>query len=126
MDPEWAFELPLEPLPDLCRLDVEAHLGLQAFAHVLGLGSRELVNRDLEVEASGIRPGRLAVQLAALDEHDLDSLTGQVVGERGSCEPAAHDEHVRALGERSRKVAPGQPGRRGDEIVGVVAQVSHE
>ena len=117
----WRSSVPssssLERLPHLRRLGVESHLGLQPLAHVLGLAARELVDRDLEVEAAGIRSGRLAVELAPLDEHDLDALAREVVRERGSGEAATDDEHVGARRRRTDEVAPRQPaarGRRGD------------
>ena len=47
-------------------------------------------------------PGGLAVQLAALDEHDLDPLAREVVGERGAGEAAADDEHVGLGGSGAR------------------------
>ena len=54
----------------------------QPVAHVVGLPRGQLVQRDLEVEAAGVRTGCLAVELAALDEYDLDALACEVVGER--------------------------------------------
>ena len=113
---------PSRPLPPR----VQPHLGLQALAHVLGLGSRQLVNRDLEVEASGIRPGRLAVQLAALDEHDLDAL--DVPGSRRApCRRGRRRRRATSVLSGSGRASSlcGQPAP-GGEIVGVVAQVSHE
>ena len=65
------------------------------------------------MEAACVRSRRLAIQLAALDEHDLDALTGEVVSERRSSETAADDEHVGPLGQRPHEVAL----RRPDEVV---------
>ena len=81
VDVEAAVELALEPLPHLRRLCMQPHLGLEALANVLGFRPRQLVDGDLEVEASCIRSGRLAIQLAALDENHLHPLARQIVGE---------------------------------------------
>ena len=50
------------------RLGVEAHVGEQPRVRAGGLARGQLVDRDLEVEAARVRPGRLAVQLAALEQ----------------------------------------------------------
>ena len=102
-------------LPDLGRLDVEAHLRLQAVAHVVGLPRRQLVQGDLEMEAAGVRTGGLPVELAALDEHDVDAVSSEVVRERCPGEPSADDQDVGAVGQRSRELLRGQPAALGFE-----------
>ena len=81
---------------------------------VRGVALGELVDRDLEVEAARVRAGRLAVQLPALEEHDLDPLAREVVGERGAGEAAADDEHVGLVGSapRARARQPAPQARR--------------
>jgi hypothetical protein len=74
------------------------------------------VQRDLEVEASGVRPRRLAIELVALDEHALDPRPREVVRKGGPGEAAADDEHVGRLGKRlpqlvRREPAAGRDGR---------------
>ena len=124
VDVELPLELALELLPDLRGLGVQSHLGVQALAHVGGLRARQLVDRDLEVEASGVRPRRLAVQLAALDEHHLDPRAREVVGEGAAGEPAADDEHVGALGEWSGELAMRQPALGRRQLARVVRTLS--
>ena len=116
--------------PVMCRSSVAVELLLERLPHLAasawsrtsvcsrsrtfaGLGAGELVDRDLEVEAARIRSRRLAVQLAPLDQHDLDSLLREVVGERRSGEAATDDEHVRARRQRPQQVAPRQPASGG-------------
>ena len=60
-----------------------------------GVAFGELVDRDLEVEAPSVRSRGLTVQLGALDEHDLDPLAGEVVGERCPREPTTDDQDIR-------------------------------
>ena len=84
----------------------------------------ELVDRDLEVEASRVRPRGLAVQLAALDEDDLDALPRQVVGEGAAGEAAADDQHVGTRRERCSERREREPAAHGIDVTGRVV-VSH-
>ena len=65
----------LELRPERRRAGQQPHLVEQPLAHRPPVSNDgELVDRDLEVEAPGVRAGGLAVQLAALDQRDLDAL----------------------------------------------------
>jgi len=59
----------------------------------LALGHKGLV-RDLGVQAAGVAPGGLRVEIVALDERDLDAFTRQIIGGRAPGQPAADDQHV--------------------------------
>ena len=59
-----------------------ADLGQQSIGDRRRPRAGQLVDRDLQVEAAGVGPRRLAVELAALDQHRLDAALREVVRHR--------------------------------------------
>ena len=94
VDAEVGAELVLERVPEPRRLEQLPHLLEQPVVRAGGVALGELVDRDLEVEAAGVRARGLAVQLRALEQQHVDPLAREVVGERRAGEPAADDQHV--------------------------------
>jgi hypothetical protein len=115
-----AVELVVELLPQLVGLQAEPGVGEQPVAVGAGTGAAQLVDGELQVEAAGVGAGRLAVELAAVEQDHLDTGAGEVEGERGTGDAAADDGDVGLGGQRGA-----QRVQRRDRTQGAGGRCAH-
>ncbi len=88
-----AAELGLQPLPEPDGGQHQRDGGGENARPILALEHEGLMG-DLGVDAAGIAARGLGVEIAALEQRDLDALAGQEIGRRRAGQPAADDQNI--------------------------------
>ena len=90
---EIAAELGLQPLPEPDRGQHQRDGGGEDARPILALDHEGLMG-NLGMDAAGIAARGLGVEIAALEQSDLDALAGEEIGRRRAGEPAADDQDI--------------------------------
>src|SRR5262249_25923725 len=92
-DFEIGAEFLLQPPPDPDGFDEQPDRWRKIAGPALAFDDKWFM-RNLGMEAAGVGPGRLGVEIVALDHKDLGSFACQIIGSGRAGETSAHDQDI--------------------------------